>query len=58
MNEKYLIRNRALNGARVVAAVDLLEGREVDVPVVGDHDASVLLNEVGEVVTSPVELDI
>jgi hypothetical protein len=54
----YLIGDGALNGAGVVAAVDLLEGGEVDVAVVGDHDASVLLDEVGKVVASPVEFHV
>jgi hypothetical protein len=54
----YLIRDRALNGAGVVAAVDLLEGREVDVAVVRHHHAPVLLDKVGKVVAGPVELNV
>ena len=32
-----IVANRALDRARVVAPVDLLQGREVDVAIVGHH---------------------
>ena len=53
-----VVGNRALDGATVVALVDLLEGGEVDVAVVRDHDPTVLIDEVGKVVPGPVELDV
>ena len=46
----------ALDVAAVVAPVNVLEGREVDVSVVGDHHPAVLLHKVGEVVPGPVVL--
>ena len=44
-----------LHEAAVVAPVDVLQGGEVDVSIMADHDPPVLLHLVGPVVPHPVE---
>ena len=52
-----VVGDGAVDVARVVALVDLVQGREVQVAVVRDHDAPVFLDQVGEVVAGPVVVD-